>query len=89
MNIVATGFLYEMCILDINIYNYYFIFNIFKDHEYYGTLIFYWLPTCGILTANLILFLLTVIHYSRIKSELNKFRQTDSKTEIFLVYKAR
>ncbi|CAI6344034.1 unnamed protein product [Macrosiphum euphorbiae] len=55
----------------------------------YGTLIFYWLPSCGMLIANLILFLLTAIHCSRIKSELNKFRRTESKIEIFLVYKAR
>ncbi|CAI6349139.1 unnamed protein product [Macrosiphum euphorbiae] len=41
------------------------------------------------LTASLILFLLTDIHCSRIKSELNKFRQTGSKTGILLVYKER
>ncbi|CAI6347389.1 unnamed protein product [Macrosiphum euphorbiae] len=57
--------------------------------HHYGTLIFYWLPTCGMLISNLILFLLTAIHCSRIKSELHKFRRTDSKTELFLFYKAR
>ncbi|XP_029341467.1 uncharacterized protein LOC115033294 [Acyrthosiphon pisum] len=42
------------------------------------------------LTVNLILFLLTTIHCSRIKSELNKFKQTDdSKTQKCLVYKEK
>ncbi|XP_060869450.1 G-protein coupled receptor Mth-like [Metopolophium dirhodum] len=61
----------------------------FRGVYVYGNFIFYWLPTRGMLIANLILFFLTAIHFSRIKSELNKFRQTDSKIEMFLVYKER
>ncbi|XP_016658561.1 G-protein coupled receptor Mth [Acyrthosiphon pisum] len=59
------------------------------EHYSYGTIIFLWIPLCGMLTTNLVLFLLTAILCSRIKSDLNKFRQTDSKIEIFLVYKER
>ncbi|XP_060869452.1 probable G-protein coupled receptor Mth-like 6 isoform X2 [Metopolophium dirhodum] len=89
---VSTGFLFQYSqneklltiAPDIGIYKCFF-----SDLDDYGNLIFYWLPTCGMLTANLILFFLTAIHFSRIKSELNKFRRTDSKIEMFLVYKER
>ncbi|XP_016657295.1 G-protein coupled receptor Mth2-like isoform X2 [Acyrthosiphon pisum] len=62
----------------------------FKEHNGYGVLIFYLVPSCIMMTVNFILFLLTAIHFSRIKSELNEFQQTDdSKTEMFFVYKDR
>ncbi|XP_001947610.2 probable G-protein coupled receptor Mth-like 3 isoform X1 [Acyrthosiphon pisum] len=62
----------------------------FYTYNHYGTFIFYWLPTCGMLTANLILFLLiNGIQCPKIKPELNKIKRTDSKTEICLVYKER
>ncbi|CAI6350855.1 unnamed protein product [Macrosiphum euphorbiae] len=88
---VSTGYLFQhshqkLLELARNIGKYDCFFNgIYR----YGNLIFYWLPICGMLTANLILFLLTAIHCSRIKSELNKFRRTDSKTEMFLFYKEK
>ncbi|XP_060860070.1 G-protein coupled receptor Mth2-like [Metopolophium dirhodum] len=40
-------------------------------------------------TTNLIMFFLTAIYFLRIKSELNGFKGTDSKTERFLVYKEK
>ncbi|XP_060856632.1 probable G-protein coupled receptor Mth-like 3 [Metopolophium dirhodum] len=56
----------------------------------YGTLIFFIIPVSVMLTANLILFSLTAIHCSRIKSELNKFKRTDDlKTQRFLVDKEK
>eukprot|EP00102_Acyrthosiphon_pisum_P018925 XP_016656135.1 PREDICTED: G-protein coupled receptor Mth2-like isoform X2 [Acyrthosiphon pisum] len=61
----------------------------FYIYNHYGHFIFYLLPSCSTLTANLILFLLTAIHCSGVKSELNKFKRTDSKTEMFLFYKER
>ncbi|XP_060860068.1 G-protein coupled receptor Mth2-like isoform X2 [Metopolophium dirhodum] len=61
----------------------------FYDPYRYGFYIFYMLPICVIVTANLILFLLTAIHCSRIKSELNTFNPTDSKTKSFHIYKER
>ncbi|XP_016658565.1 G-protein coupled receptor Mth isoform X2 [Acyrthosiphon pisum] len=90
--IVSTGYLFQHSqnetlrelALDIGEYD----CDIYELYHY-GTIIFLWIPTCGMLTANLVLFLLTAIYCSRIKSELQKFRQTDSKTEIFLVYKER
>ncbi|XP_008189989.1 G-protein coupled receptor Mth isoform X2 [Acyrthosiphon pisum] len=89
---VSTGYLFQHSqsetlrglAPDIGKYHCYF-----AGRSNHGNLIFYWIPTCGMLTANLILFLLTTIHCLRIKSELNKFRQTNSKTEMFLVYKER
>jgi len=65
------------------------MFNIFSDHTNYGTLIFFILPVSVMLTANLLLFMLTAIHCSRIKSELNKFKRTDSKTQRFLIDKEK
>ncbi|XP_003242341.1 G-protein coupled receptor Mth2 [Acyrthosiphon pisum] len=53
----------------------------------YGRLIFFLIPMCIMLTANLIFFLLTAIQCSRIKSEINNFNPTDSKTESFLANK--
>ncbi|CAI6358434.1 unnamed protein product [Macrosiphum euphorbiae] len=55
----------------------------------YEGLFFILLPVFIMLAANLILFLLTAIHCSRIKSEINKFNPTNSKTESFLVYKEK
>ncbi|XP_003242344.1 uncharacterized protein LOC100574667 isoform X1 [Acyrthosiphon pisum] len=54
-----------------------------------GGLIFILIPVFVMLTANLILFLLTAIYFSRIKDELNKFRRADLKTGSFLVYKEK
>ncbi|XP_016656140.1 probable G-protein coupled receptor Mth-like 2 [Acyrthosiphon pisum] len=89
---VSTGYLFQHSqnktlrelAPDIGIYRCYFY-----TYNHYGTLIFYWLPICGMLTTNLVLFLLTAMHCSRIKSELNKFKRTDSKTEMFFLYKER
>ncbi|XP_008181207.1 G-protein coupled receptor Mth2 [Acyrthosiphon pisum] len=89
---VSTGYLFQnsqnntlrKSAPDIGIYKCFFT----GDNDY-GTFIFYWVPTCGMLTANLILFLLTAIHCARIKSELHKYRQTYSKREMFLVYKEK
>ncbi|XP_008188613.2 probable G-protein coupled receptor Mth-like 12 [Acyrthosiphon pisum] len=53
----------------------------------WGNVVFIMLPVFVMLTANIIMFLLTAIYCSRIKSQLNKFRRTDSRTECFLVYK--
>ncbi|CAI6356682.1 unnamed protein product [Macrosiphum euphorbiae] len=55
----------------------------------HGGLVFILIPMSVMLTANLILFRLTAIHSSRVKSELNKFYRTDSRTEHFLVYKEK
>eukprot|EP00102_Acyrthosiphon_pisum_P011199 XP_008179847.2 PREDICTED: G-protein coupled receptor Mth2 isoform X2 [Acyrthosiphon pisum] len=55
----------------------------------FGGLIFILIPVFVMLTANLILFLLTSIHSLRIKSELHKFNRTDSRTERFIVYKEK
>uniref|UniRef100_A0A2S2Q9I7 G-protein coupled receptor n=1 Tax=Sipha flava TaxID=143950 RepID=A0A2S2Q9I7_9HEMI len=55
----------------------------------YGTIIFFLLPVSTMLIANLILFVLTAIHCSRIKSELNKFKRSDSKTQRFIVDKEK
>ncbi|CAI6352445.1 unnamed protein product [Macrosiphum euphorbiae] len=61
----------------------------FFEYNGNGILIFYLIPSCVMLTVNLILFFLITIHSSRIKSELNEFQQTDSpKIEIFFVYKS-
>ncbi|XP_060860065.1 probable G-protein coupled receptor Mth-like 11 isoform X1 [Metopolophium dirhodum] len=59
----------------------------FSDCRTTGNLIFIIICVSMMLTANLILFLLTAIHCSRIKSELNKFIPTNSKTKSFLVNK--
>ncbi|XP_060857059.1 G-protein coupled receptor Mth2-like [Metopolophium dirhodum] len=62
----------------------------FYDFTGYGIIIFLLLPASVMLTANLILFWITVIHCSRIKSELNKFKQTDdSKIQRFRVEKEK
>ncbi|VVC43990.1 Methuselah ectodomain, domain 2,GPCR, family 2-like,GPCR, family 2, secretin-like [Cinara cedri] len=50
------------------------------SEDNYGSFIFFTLPLSIMLIANLILFGLTAVHCSRIKSELNKFKRTDSKT---------
>ncbi|CAI6354705.1 unnamed protein product [Macrosiphum euphorbiae] len=55
----------------------------------YEGFFFILLPVFVMLAANLILFLLTAIHCSRVKSELNTFNPTDSKTEHFLIYKQK
>ncbi|XP_060857066.1 G-protein coupled receptor Mth2-like isoform X2 [Metopolophium dirhodum] len=61
----------------------------FKEKTRYGILIFYLIPSSIMLTANVILCFLTAIYFLRIKSELNGFKGSDSKTEIFLVYKEK
>ncbi|XP_026821272.1 probable G-protein coupled receptor Mth-like 3 [Rhopalosiphum maidis] len=61
----------------------------FSDDTNYGNIVFFILPVSVMLSANLILFMLTAIHCSRIKSELNKFKRTDSKTQRFLVDKEK
>ncbi|CAI6355806.1 unnamed protein product [Macrosiphum euphorbiae] len=59
----------------------------FNDFTSYGYYTFYLIPVSVMLTANLILFLLTAFYFTRIKCELKKFKQNDSNTERFLVYK--
>ncbi|CAH1731186.1 unnamed protein product [Aphis gossypii] len=61
----------------------------FSDSTNYGVIVFFILPVSVMLSANLILFVLTAIHCSRIKSELNKFKRSDSKTQRFLVDKEK
>ncbi|XP_060860069.1 G-protein coupled receptor Mth-like [Metopolophium dirhodum] len=61
----------------------------FFDCPSLGSFIFLYIHLKVIVITNLILFLLTAIHYSRTKSELNKFNPTDSKTERLFVYKER
>ncbi|XP_060857061.1 G-protein coupled receptor Mth2-like isoform X2 [Metopolophium dirhodum] len=61
----------------------------FEDKTRYGIYIFYLIPTSFMVTANLIMFFLTAIYFLRIKSELNEFKGTVSKTESFLVYKEK
>ncbi|KAL4103466.1 hypothetical protein QTP88_018843 [Uroleucon formosanum] len=91
--IVSTGYLFQhsqyeklkKIAPDIGDFNCFF-----KDLSGYGLLIFYKLPACVTLTANLIFFLLTAIHYLRIKSKLNKFKQTnDLKIQRFHVEKEK
>jgi len=48
-----------------------------------GGVVFILLPVFVILTVNLILFIVTFNHSSRIKAELNKFNRTDSATDNF------
>ncbi|CAI6354791.1 unnamed protein product [Macrosiphum euphorbiae] len=59
----------------------------FKEKTRYGILIFYLIPSSFMLTANLIICFLTAIYFLRIKSKLNGFKGSNSKTESFLVYK--
>eukprot|EP00102_Acyrthosiphon_pisum_P020380 XP_016657590.1 PREDICTED: G-protein coupled receptor Mth2 isoform X6 [Acyrthosiphon pisum] len=61
----------------------------FKEKTRYGILIFYLIPSSLMLTANLIMSCLSAIYFLRIKSELNGFKGTNSKTESFLVYKEK
>ncbi|CAI6356216.1 unnamed protein product [Macrosiphum euphorbiae] len=48
-----------------------------------GGVVFILLPVFVLLTVNLILFIVTFNHSSRIKAELNKFNRTDSTTDNF------
>eukprot|EP00102_Acyrthosiphon_pisum_P020376 XP_016657586.1 PREDICTED: G-protein coupled receptor Mth2 isoform X1 [Acyrthosiphon pisum] len=61
----------------------------FKEKTRYGILIFYLIPSSVMLTANVIMFFLTAIYFLKIKSELNGFKGSDSKTECFHVYKEK
>lgn len=55
----------------------------------YGSVIFFLMPVSTMLVINLILFVLTAIHCSKIKSELNKFKRTDEKSQRFQVDKEK
>ncbi|XP_029347146.1 G-protein coupled receptor Mth2-like [Acyrthosiphon pisum] len=87
---VCTGFFFQYS-QDQSLQKYapYFIEDVcfYYNMIGYGRLIFFLIPMCIMLTANLILFLLTAIQCSRIKSKRINFNQTDSKTESFLANK--
>ncbi|CAI6356357.1 unnamed protein product [Macrosiphum euphorbiae] len=89
---VSTGYLFQhsnnQTILQISPYVGDFLCY-FYDCTYLRNIIFLIMCMSVMQTANLVLFLLTASHYSRIKSQLNKFNPTDSKTESFLDYKEK
>ncbi|XP_050434181.1 G-protein coupled receptor Mth-like [Adelges cooleyi] len=54
-----------------------------------GIVVFFLLPLTIMLLANVVLFLMTAIHCVRIKSELNKFKRSDTKTKKFQAEKEK